>query len=58
MIQQCTCKHSIQDELHGKQMRVHTEGKDNIRCTVCGPKTRKQFRLDLHTKTHNKAIHG
>lgn len=37
----CTCTHTYQDELHGKQVRVCTPCKStsqttrDIRCTVC-----------------------
>ena len=58
MIQQCKCKHPVQDELHGKQMRVHTESKDGLRCTICGPKARSHARLDIHANNHIKNIHG
>jgi len=59
MIAQCNCKHAVQDELHGKGMRVHTEdNKKQIHCTVCGPKSRWEQRLDLHAKEHVKQAHG
>ena len=54
MIAKCNCKHAVQDELHGKGMRVHTEdNKKQIHCTVCGPKSRWEQRLDLHVKQAN-----
>lgn len=57
MVQKCTCKHAFQDAIYGPQMRVHTQGKDGApRCTVCGPKPRKQMRVYYHAlefaKTH------
>lgn len=43
MLNQCKCKHKSQDELNGQQVRVHNvtakkvaDGKQVIRCTVCG----------------------
>ena len=42
MIKECTCKHSQQDKLHGKQQRVknalpHDPKKlQQYRCSVCG----------------------
>jgi rubredoxin len=42
MIKQCTCKHAMQDEMHGAGMRVHNPMKkvkdmpQEWRCTVCG----------------------
>lgn len=40
-IMRCECKHESQDELHGKQQRVHNPCKKQgpgigYRCTVCG----------------------
>lgn len=35
LIKQCRCENAYQDSLYGKNMRVHTPGKD-VRCTVCG----------------------
>lgn len=37
----CTCKHTEQDRLHGKQIRVANPAKPSstkptVRCTVCG----------------------
>jgi hypothetical protein len=37
-IKTCNCEHSFQDKVYGKQKRVHTVGKSNITCTVCGKK--------------------
>jgi len=49
MIKKCSCQHSYQDQQYGKGNRVHTEAKDGtLRCTVCGPKTRKTMRLYYH----------
>lgn len=51
MIKPCKCKHTYQDEVHGKGMRVHTIARDETeRCTVCGPKARSDQRLELHAK--------
>jgi len=42
MILPCTCTHKAQDELHGKNMRVHNWARSannksgGYRCTVCG----------------------
>jgi len=45
-IKKCICKHSYQDELYGKNNRVHNVTKQNekpdrrgLRCTVCGKET-------------------
>lgn len=35
-IKPCTCKHQAQDELHGKQNRVHNPTAKGMKCTVCG----------------------
>ena len=39
-IKPCICKHTYQDRLYGKGMRVHTVGGEKARptfyCTVCG----------------------
>ena len=43
-IKPCKCTHAVQDELHGKGMRVHNKAKHRIagktawRCTACGTK--------------------
>lgn len=31
----CKCQHPSQDELYGKQMRVHNKTASQYRCTVC-----------------------
>lgn len=38
MIRICTCVHTDQDKLHGKNMRVMNPCKKGafVRCTVCG----------------------
>ena len=39
MILKCSCEHSQQDKLHGKNQRVHNESKavpPKYKCTVCG----------------------
>jgi len=42
MIVKCSCKHEVQDKIHGKHRRVAnptakktTEGRITVRCTVC-----------------------
>lgn len=37
IVMRCTCENKGQDELHGKQMRVHNiaEGDGKAYCTVC-----------------------
>lgn len=32
----CKCKHEGQDQLHGKQQRVHNPTAKGLKCTVCG----------------------
>lgn len=43
MILKCKCRHKVQDEMYGSQMRVHnfarkgfSDSKPGWRCTVCG----------------------
>ena len=31
----CKCKHEAQDELYGKNMRLHNKTTSQYRCTVC-----------------------
>ena len=35
-VKPCNCEHKFQDRVYGKKRRVHTIGKSNITCTVCG----------------------
>jgi len=58
MLAPCTCKHTDQDKLNGKGIRVHTvSAKEGTRCTVCGPIARDQQRLKLHAANHiNRTI--
>ena len=41
-IRSCNCNNDYQDKVHGKNMRVFTEGKKpnqmNLKCTICGSK--------------------
>jgi len=35
-INQCNCASVYQNELYGKNMRVHNENNKGLKCTVCG----------------------
>lgn len=39
-IKKCDCKHAFQDKRYGKGKRVFTEGKNGLKCTVCGKSDR------------------
>ena len=51
-IRHCSCKHEFQDEMYGKNMRVHNYGEKSYKsgggshpgwcCTVCGTVKRAQ----------------
>ena len=48
MIIECNCRHKVQDELHGWQLRVHNpmklatkDSRQRYRCTVCGKEREK-----------------
>jgi hypothetical protein len=48
MILKCNCKHEHQDQIHGKNMRVHTTANKGWRCTVCNSMT--PFPADMKKK--------
>ena len=50
----CGCIHEMQDNLHGKGMRVHNATmKQNWRCTCCG-KEQSMGRDETKTKKEKK----
>ena len=32
----CTCEHKSQDEIYGKNMRLHNGNMKGYKCTICG----------------------
>ena len=64
IIKSCSCKSKYQDEVYGKNMRVHNVGKkaeansrQETSCTVCVP-PQSMARLISHGLQHNKELHG